>query len=182
MNRYAFGTSEGVWRLTAKEGRDACAVNKEGPIKAKPPLCPFFLLFGYQLARFTVSRPQTDLSLLASLPACPDLCSRLIVLAQFPTHDLSLSLFPPIEKITTPEILVFASTHLVFHLHRRLCIQPFRFRFLDALSSSPFSSSLFSRFCSQTVIAEYSSLVSIEQRNPNFIPYSNNFYSYPPSG
>lgn len=92
MNRYAFGTSEGVWRLTAKEGRGACAVNKEGPIKAKPPLCPFFLLFGYQLARFTVSRPQTDLSLLASLPACPDLCSRLIVLAQFPTHDLSLSL------------------------------------------------------------------------------------------
>lgn len=80
---------------------------------------PLFLL-GYQLARFTVVSPPNRSLLLASLPVCPDLCSRLIVLAQFPTHDLSLPAHRKdyhtrntrLRTVVPPTIIVFVSSLL----------------------------------------------------------------------
>lgn len=143
------------------EGRGACVVNKEGPIKAKPPLCPFFLL-GYQLARF--SRPQNTISLLASLPVCPDLCSRLIVLARFPTHDLSLSLPAHRKDYHTRNTCLRVYTPPPFFTSTDDCASNL-FVFVSSMLSLSLSSSLRLLFFPSLVfvrhrvrIAEYSSL------------------------
>lgn len=162
------------------EGRGACVVNKEGPIKAKPPLCPFFLL-GYQLARF--SRPQNTISLFASLPVCPNLCSRLIVLARFPTHDLSLSLPAHRKDYHTRNTCLRVYTPPPFFTSTDDCASNL-FVFVSSMlslslfiSPSPFFSLPRFRSSSRSDRRIFFA-VSIEQRNPNFIP-SNKLFILP---
>lgn len=116
--------------------------NKEGtvwptcsawPIKAKP-LCPFF--FSGTSSRVSPSsRPRTDLSSSRPFLSVPTFVP--VSLFLVPTYNLSLS--PPIEKITTPEMLV--SSRLRASFRQRLSSQ--RFRFLPMLSLSPFLFTLF---------------------------------------
>lgn len=112
---------------------------------------PLFLL-GYQLARFTVVSPPNRSLLLASLPVCPDLCSRLIVLGP---DVQSLSLPAHRKDYHTRNACLLASTRLV----PPTIIEP-TFSFpSDALSIS-FPLHSLSRFCSNVFLVRVTRLGS----------------------
>lgn len=144
MERRSLEVGREISREGRMEGR-ACVVNgrnKEGPwptcsawpIKAKP-LCPFF--FSGTSSRVSPSsRPQTDLSSSRPFLSVPTFVPVSLFLLNS-RHTISLS--PPIEKITTPEILVYAPS-----FHRRLSFSfPRSSLYLLSPLSSPSSKHVF---------------------------------------